>query len=268
MADNQGGLSCKQGSWGLAVGSGLIAAVLLMILGDWRLIPAIFAGIVLTIILGALLQWLVCRPLSAPGETPLRDPNPKPAPTSKESTATARADTEESAATARADTEPAPAPATPAAAAVAGAAKAGVKPAKALEGEAELASRKGSWKYDSGAAAPARPASAKPAAAEPTTAPAPSTDAPARLDAAREGGPDDLKRIRGVGPKLEQLLHSMGFYHFDQIAAWTDREAAWVDQNLEGFKGRVSRDKWVEQARTLAASGSSESSQKVERGGV
>jgi len=65
----------------------------------------------------------------------------------------------------------------------------------------------------------------------------------------------ELKQIKGVGPKLEKLLHSMGFYHFDQIAAWTEDEVAWVDENLPGFKGRVSRDDWVAQAKTLASEG-------------
>src|SRR5690606_22403522 len=43
---------------------------------------------------------------------------------------------------------------------------------------------------------------------------------PDGLDAPREGAADDLKLIRGVGPKLEQLLNSLGFWHFDQVAAW------------------------------------------------
>ncbi|WP_420798335.1 NADH:ubiquinone oxidoreductase [Meridianimarinicoccus roseus] len=76
---------------------------------------------------------------------------------------------------------------------------------------------------------------------------------PQMLEAPRGDGPDDLKRIKGVGPKLEELMHSMGFYHFDQIAAWTEDEIAWVDENLIGFKGRVTRDDWVTQARELAA---------------
>ncbi len=75
---------------------------------------------------------------------------------------------------------------------------------------------------------------------------------PTVLKAARAGGPDDLKKIKGVGPKLEALLHSLGFYHFDQVAAWTAVEVAWVDENLEGFKGRVSRENWVAQAKVLA----------------
>ena len=76
---------------------------------------------------------------------------------------------------------------------------------------------------------------------------------PERLTGPREGRPaDDLKRITGVGPQLEGLLHELGFYHFDQIAAWTPAEVAWVDARLK-FKGRIARDGWIEQARALAA---------------
>ena len=76
---------------------------------------------------------------------------------------------------------------------------------------------------------------------------------PEGLTEARGGKPDDLKRIKGVGPKLEKLLHRLGFFHFDQVAAWTEDEIAWVDDNLEGFKGRVTRDEWVAQARQFDA---------------
>jgi predicted flap endonuclease-1-like 5' DNA nuclease len=76
---------------------------------------------------------------------------------------------------------------------------------------------------------------------------------PAALDAPRGGSKDDLKRIKGIGPKLEILCNTFGFYHFDQVAGWTAGEVAWVDQNLEGFKGRVTRDQWVAQAKLLAA---------------
>ena len=85
-----------------------------------------------------------------------------------------------------------------------------------------------------------------------TAAPAGPGKKPRQMKAPRKSGADDLKRIKGVGPKLEQMLNGMGFYHFDQIAKWGPDEVAWVDQNLEGFKGRVSRDNWVEQAGSLA----------------
>lgn len=89
---------------------------------------------------------------------------------------------------------------------------------------------------------------------------------PKALKAARKGKPDDLKLILGIGPKLEALCHALGFFHFDQIAGWTEAEIAWVDENLEGFKGRVTRDKWVVQARILAAGGSVEDAEAAARG--
>ncbi|MCR9107605.1 NADH-quinone oxidoreductase subunit E [Marivita sp. XM-24bin2] len=91
---------------------------------------------------------------------------------------------------------------------------------------------------------------------------------PATLDAPKDGKGDDLKRIKGIGPKLAALCNRLGFYHFDQIASWTDEEVAWVDENLEGFKGRVSRDNWVEQAKTLASGGETEFSARVNKGDV
>ena len=75
---------------------------------------------------------------------------------------------------------------------------------------------------------------------------------PEALSEARDGKPDDLKVISGVGPKLEALLHSLGIYHYDQIAKWKKSELAWIDEHLEGFKGRASRDNWVSQAAALA----------------
>lgn len=75
--------------------------------------------------------------------------------------------------------------------------------------------------------------------------------APDRLDAPRGGTADDLKRISGVGPKLEGVLNEMGFWHFDQVAAWGAAEIAWVDSRLK-FKGRIERDNWVAQATELA----------------
>jgi NADH-quinone oxidoreductase subunit E len=86
---------------------------------------------------------------------------------------------------------------------------------------------------------------------------------PATLEVARDGKADNLKLIKGIGPKLEKLCNSLGFYHFDQIAAWTNDEVAWVDANLEGFKGRVTRDDWVAQAKILASGGETEFSSKA-----
>jgi len=97
---------------------------------------------------------------------------------------------------------------------------------------------------------------ATPAATPEAKAPTETGIKPAALTAPRGGKADDLKVILGIGPKLEVLCHKLGFYHFDQIAGWSAAEIAWVDDNLEGFKGRVTRDRWVVQAKVLAAGGS------------
>lgn len=119
------------------------------------------------------------------------------------------------------------------------------------------------------AAAPAAaPAVAAPAAVAPVASASAEASKPQMLTAARGGVADDLKMIKGVGPKLEKTLHAMGIFHFDQIAAWGPAEQAWVDDNLEGFKGRATRDDWVGQATTLAAGGTTDFAAKVKDGGV
>ena len=88
---------------------------------------------------------------------------------------------------------------------------------------------------------------------------------PELLKKARAGGPDDLKLIKGVGPKMEGMLHEMGVYHFDQVASWRKKEVEWVDANLEGFNGRVSRDEWVKQSKILAKGGMTEFAKKAQK---
>ena len=91
---------------------------------------------------------------------------------------------------------------------------------------------------------------------------------PATLDGARDDVADDLKQIKGIGPKMEKMCNALGLYHFDQIAAWTPDEEAWVNANLEGFKGRMIRDQWTVQAKLLAAGGETEFSKRAEGGDV
>ena len=66
--------------------------------------------------------------------------------------------------------------------------------------------------------------------------------------------PDDLKRISGVGPKLEGVLNGLGIYKFEQISKWKKAEREWVDGYLK-FKGRIDRDNWVAQAKKLMKEG-------------
>lgn len=91
---------------------------------------------------------------------------------------------------------------------------------------------------------------AKPKAAAKKTAAAPTATAPVATTPAA-GGADDLKLLSGVGPVLEKKLHDAGVTSFAQIAAWTEHDIAEFDEKLS-FKGRIEREGWVEQAKTLA----------------
>jgi len=65
--------------------------------------------------------------------------------------------------------------------------------------------------------------------------------------------PNNLTRIKGIGARNEELLNSLGIFHFGQIASWTPAEARWIGQYL-AFPERIDRDDWIRQA-TLLASG-------------
>ena len=71
------------------------------------------------------------------------------------------------------------------------------------------------------------------------------------LFATPEGKADDLKKIGGIGPALERKLNALGVTRYDQIAAFSDEDVEKVDTALN-YKGRVSRDDWVGQAKALA----------------
>jgi predicted flap endonuclease-1-like 5' DNA nuclease len=151
---------------------------------------------------------------------------------------------------------PMPKPAAPVvaeAAPVAAVAKA-EKPKAATKPKAE----KPAAKAKAAAAEAEKPAKA---AAKPKAAPKPKTAKAAapvglvRLKAPRGGKADDLKEIEGIGPALEKMVNGMGFYHFDQLAAWTDADVALVDAEMKTFKGRITRDKWVAQAKIIVAEG-------------
>lgn len=136
-----------------------------------------------------------------------------------------------------------------------------IQPSKSLAGEEDLASRKGAWRYGE---VPVSSIAERPVAQETGG----DETQPSSMDGPRENGSDNLKEIKGVGPKLEALLNSLGIYHFDQVSGWTVAEVAWMDSNLKGFKGRVSRDTWVDQARILSSGGETEFSKRVEDGDV
>lgn len=77
---------------------------------------------------------------------------------------------------------------------------------------------------------------------------------PKILSAALYGKKDDLQRISGVGPKLERLLNKNGVFYFWQVASWSRDDIEVIDERLDVFKGRISRDDWVSQAKQLKGS--------------
>ena len=110
---------------------------------------------------------------------------------------------------------------------------------------------------------------ASPPAAEPVREPAPLADEPIAAAAAMDASPasvaasgpasvsveeaDDFTRMKGVGPKLADRLRALGITRFAQLAALSPDDAAALDAQLGNFQGRLQRDRWIEQARFLAA---------------
>ncbi|MGN6376732.1 MAG: hypothetical protein ACTHMG_14425 [Sphingomonas sp.] len=115
-------------------------------------------------------------------------------------------------------------------------------------------------------AAPPPPAAvqetdAAPPVAEPVAAPAPTQPAvaavaePAAPSAPADGGDADrpVTLLKGLGPKVSARLAEQGITTVGQLAALTPAEAEALDAELGTFRGRMTRDRWLEQARLLAA---------------
>lgn len=120
-----------------------------------------------------------------------------------------------------------------------------------------------------------------PAEPEPAPAPAPekkttlikdskpapkAEDKPETVEVAA-GEEDDLKRIKGIGPVNEKALNELGIYKFSQIAAWTPANVDWVEDFMS-FPGRIEREDWIAQAKTLAEGEETEFSKRVDAGEV
>lgn len=66
------------------------------------------------------------------------------------------------------------------------------------------------------------------------------------------GPPDNLQTLKGVGPKMAGLLNQQGITRFDQLARLDRHDVERIDANLGAFRGRLVRDRIVEQAAFLA----------------
>ncbi|KMK67065.1 hypothetical protein [Puniceibacterium sp. IMCC21224] len=256
-------MGCAQGCWVIAAAAGVLIALLLLLFGGYGFAGALFLGLVLCVLVGVLLNMVLCRDIGQPTASSVAPPTSQVATHELIEVEVAVAPTPEApeAVDAPATGDPVSEVPHEPSAAVEETAVGMIKPSTVLAGQVELAERKGSWKYQ-GEAEPNTLA----AAAEPMVGAAEAaadSSRPTTLEGPRGGTADDLKRIKGIGPKLEQLCNRLGFYHFDQIAGWSAAEVAWVDQNLEGFKGRVTRDTWVAQAKLLAAGDETEFSARA-----
>ncbi|MCZ0811919.1 MAG: NADH:ubiquinone oxidoreductase [Pseudomonadota bacterium] len=287
MSQREGWNMCRIISWVLAAVVGIL--VIRGIIGSVGFIAAVMAGAALAVFIGLVLTRLFCMKQGAGAAmVPTAEAAKESAADAAQATSRAAADAgakaKETAAEAGAKAKEVAADA--GAKAKETAAEAGAKAketaedtgAKAKETADDVAAKAGAGadgetaaKAEDDAGEKAATAAAKPTA-EPAAKPAEATEGggtrPEALSAPKGGKADNLKEIKGVGPKLETLLNEMGFYHFDQIASWGPDEVAWVDGNIKGFKGRVSRDNWVEQAKVLASGGETEFSKRVDDGDV
>ena len=239
--------------WGIAALAGVFVFAMLWFLADWSALQAIFGGIFACVVLGVVLMLTVGRPL--PHLTDVKAA-PTSAAAASRATPSGSSAVAAGAAASGGGAAGATAPAVTGTPAGEGAARAQAKTEAAQASTSAKPAAKGAGNASSSAAS-------KPADSDAVTG-----KKPAGLSAARDGTADDLKRIKGIGPKLEKMLNSMGFWHLDQIAQWGADEVAWVDENLEGFKGRVTRDEWVSQAKTLAEGDETAFSKKVDKGDV
>jgi len=229
--------------WGWAIAAGVLAFLVLKFIVSYTFWPALLLAILIGILV-AILLWIGFYRDGDEGDMGLGQvskPQATPAPVSAPKASNL---------TSEIKSTPAAKPAAKKPAAKKPAAKKASKPAAA----------KTAAKKPTAAKKAAKPAAAQKAVSK--------SGKPEMLKKARASGADNLKQIKGVGPKMEKLLNKMGVYHFDQVAGWRAQEVKWVDENLEGFKGRVSRDTWVKQAKVLAKGGVTEFSKRVKKGGV
>ncbi len=286
MSKKMNTTNCPAMCWQISAAAGVLAFVLLWLLGGFSLLGALVLAAVLAVLLGVMLRWGLCRDADLQmGTQAGTDPAYTHTPAHTPVTPVSPADAGAGGAAVAQPTQPTEQTPEPTAEHTA-------EVADTAETETLIPSETEGFGADEGAAPVARPETTEMPTPAPTTAATPSAVQPAPaaqdaetgarvgyspatetpvsdhqtqsvpagtglkpqgLSAPRDGSGDDLTRIRGVGPKLAATLNEMGYYHLDQIAAWTPDQVAWVDQNLTGFRGRATRDEWVAQARTLTS---------------
>ncbi len=229
-----GGTENRGKLWGWAAATGVLAFLVLKLLVDYDFWPALLLAILIGILV-AILMWIgFYRDNEEPDMGLGASTTAKVSATSVQEAANIGAVTKKGAAAAAK-------PAAKAETAPAAKAKPAAKSKTATKSK-PAAKAKTTAKAKPAKKVPAAKSAVKPVAAD---------GKPALLKKARDGGGDDLKVIKGVGPGLEKTLNELGFYHYDQIGGWRKKEIEWVDARLK-FKGRIVRDGWVKQCKSLA----------------
>lgn len=264
--------ACRKNSWLAGLAGGILVAAMLFFVATYTFLSSLLIGAVVAVLLGLFFRWAFCTSPEV-GDTahslPHATPEPAaPPPAIEPAPVAAPAPQAEVAPPAPEAPQPAQAEAA-AAAPAAVSAPAFITPPVAKSPAAASPAPKAPAAPKPAARKPAKPRAgfALDAAVAKSKEPA-TTAGPELLTKPRGGKPDDLKLIKGVGPKLEKLLNDVGVWHFDQIASWKAKDIAIVDDKLAGFKGRISRDGWVKQAKVLAKGGTTEFSERVAKGGV
>lgn len=90
---------------------------------------------------------------------------------------------------------------------------------------------------------------------------------PLILSSPRQSGKDNLTKIKGINLQIETELNTLGIFHFDQIAKWTNKNCDWVEEFLQ-LPGCAKKYQWIDQARILESGKETVYSQKVENNEV
>jgi predicted flap endonuclease-1-like 5' DNA nuclease len=90
---------------------------------------------------------------------------------------------------------------------------------------------------------------------------------PLILSSPRPSGKDKLIKIKGIDLKVEKDLNKLGIFHFNQIAAWSNKNCDWIEEFLS-LPGTAKKNQWIEQAKILESGKETVYSQKIESGEV
>lgn len=264
--ENKGGLSCTTGCWLIALAIGVLVAAIARAIAGTSLLWALILGLIALVVAGFLLTRLFCKDddigIGDAASSTTKSAGAAGAAVATAGVATAAGQMSGGKKAAGA----APDVAGDTVDAVGDTAKAAGKTVKKTASKTTTAAKSTASKAVSSTKTAAKATTAKAktaakstaskaasttkAAAKPARKPVAKDGKPEMLKEARAGGADDLKKISGVGPKLEGVLNDLGVYHFDQVAGWSKKDIQWVDDRLK-FKGRIERDEWIKQAKAL-----------------